>query len=365
MMVLPTRSRVGAASRLRGYEAVLLANIHSRWIDELGNVAHHDLSSSRDLESTRCTLRISDSLANATAEPLPFESANLLANGVLTLASRVPAVDRAVRFPADRDEGVPESVHLAAEDRGLAVAGAAGLSTTWFPEDLDPGPISVGSWLPYWQRRDEPRVHPASLCVRAEILAALGGWMAVSKKLRACPGLLLARNAVSTGHFIGEPSLLYRVWPGQPPPVASRKTSAPLSCDSSGCRRRSCLRAPEPRSSRTLARSRHPKCDRATGAARVVAAQPEPFGCAARCPRHLPGSTDVPIEAPSPRRRLDLLRDGRRHCPRPWRDRPALPTPHDRGRSRIQQGFSARRSATGTRDPNNRGGRRGLRPPAL
>ncbi len=190
MMVLPTRSRVGAASRLRGYEAVLLANIHSRWIDELGNVAHHDLSSSRDLESTRCTLRISDSLANATAEPLPFESANLLANGVLPLASRVPAVDRAVRFPADRDEGVPESVHLAAEDRGLAVAGAAGPSTTWFPEDLDPGPIPVGSWLPYWQRRDEPRVHPASLCVRAEILAALGGWMAVSKKLRACPGLL-------------------------------------------------------------------------------------------------------------------------------------------------------------------------------
>lgn len=28
-------------------------------------------------------------------------------------------------------------------------------------------------------------------------------------------GLLLALNAVSTGYFIGEPGLHYRVWPGQ------------------------------------------------------------------------------------------------------------------------------------------------------
>lgn len=86
-------------------------------------------------------------------------------------------------------------------------------STTRFPENPGPGPIPVGSLLPYWQRHDEPQVHPASLCVRTEILAALGGWMAVSSSEDT--GLLLALNAVSTGYFIGEPGLHYRVWPGQ------------------------------------------------------------------------------------------------------------------------------------------------------
>ena len=86
-------------------------------------------------------------------------------------------------------------------------------STTRFPENPDPGPIPVGSLLPYWQRHDEPQAHPASLCVRAEILAALGGWMAVSSSEDT--GLLLTLSAISTGYFIGEPGLHYRVWPGQ------------------------------------------------------------------------------------------------------------------------------------------------------
>lgn len=86
-------------------------------------------------------------------------------------------------------------------------------STTRFPENPDPGPIPQGALLPYWQRNDEPQVHPASLCVRHEMLAALGGWMAVTSSEDT--GLLLALNAVSTGYFIGEPGLLYRVWPGQ------------------------------------------------------------------------------------------------------------------------------------------------------
>jgi glycosyltransferase involved in cell wall biosynthesis len=86
-------------------------------------------------------------------------------------------------------------------------------STTRFPANPEPGPIPTASLLPYWQRHDEPQVHPASLCVRADILAALGGWMAVSSSEDT--GLLLALNAISTGYFIGEPGLLYRVWPGQ------------------------------------------------------------------------------------------------------------------------------------------------------
>lgn len=86
-------------------------------------------------------------------------------------------------------------------------------STTRFPENPPPGRITRGALLPYWQRNDEPQVHPASLCVRREILEALGGWMAVSSSEDTA--LLLALNALSTGYFVGEPGLLYRVWPGQ------------------------------------------------------------------------------------------------------------------------------------------------------
>ncbi|MQA17032.1 MAG: glycosyltransferase [Pseudonocardiaceae bacterium] len=86
-------------------------------------------------------------------------------------------------------------------------------TTTRFPENPDPGPIPIGALLPYWQHHDEPQVHPASLCVRHEILVALGGWMAVTTSEDT--GVLLALNAVSSGYFIGEPGLLYRVWPGQ------------------------------------------------------------------------------------------------------------------------------------------------------
>lgn len=95
-------------------------------------------------------------------------------------------------------------------------------STTRFPANPEPGPIPAGSLLPYWQRHDEPQVHPASLCVRANILAALGGWMAVSSSEDTA--LLLALNAITIGYFIGEPGLLYRVWPGQT--TASRASDA-------------------------------------------------------------------------------------------------------------------------------------------
>ena len=86
-------------------------------------------------------------------------------------------------------------------------------TTNRFPENPPPGRISRGTLLPYWQRHGEPQVHPASLCVHRETLEALGGWMALSTSEDTA--LLLALNAVSTGYFIGEPGLLYRVWPGQ------------------------------------------------------------------------------------------------------------------------------------------------------
>jgi hypothetical protein len=57
------------------------------------------------------------------------------------------------------------------------------------------------------------QVHPVTLCMRRELVMALGGWMALPAS--GDTGLLLAANAISTGYFITEVGLLYRKWPGQ------------------------------------------------------------------------------------------------------------------------------------------------------
>ena len=76
------------------------------------------------------------------------------------------------------------------------------------------GPIARGSVLAAWRERDFlPPVHPATLCVRRDLLLALGGWMALPASEDT--GLLLALDAVSPGWFTAEPGLLYRKWRGQ------------------------------------------------------------------------------------------------------------------------------------------------------
>jgi hypothetical protein len=57
------------------------------------------------------------------------------------------------------------------------------------------------------------QVHPVTLCMRRELVMALGGWMALPAS--GDTGLLLAANAISTGYFITAVGLLYRKWPGQ------------------------------------------------------------------------------------------------------------------------------------------------------
>ncbi|MEU0332166.1 glycosyltransferase [Streptomyces sp. NPDC006193] len=87
-------------------------------------------------------------------------------------------------------------------------------STAGFPGDPDGGPVERGALLPRWKRDGyRPPVHPATLCVRRELLTALGGWMALPASEDT--GLLLALNAVSRGWFTAEPGLLYRKWEGQ------------------------------------------------------------------------------------------------------------------------------------------------------
>ncbi|MFI6034007.1 glycosyltransferase family 2 protein [Streptomyces sp. NPDC051315] len=87
-------------------------------------------------------------------------------------------------------------------------------STVGFAGDPPDGPIERGDVLGFWKENDfRAPVHPATLCVRRDLLLALGGWMALPASEDT--GLLLALNAVSRGWFSKEVGLLYRKWGGQ------------------------------------------------------------------------------------------------------------------------------------------------------
>ncbi|WKU47036.1 glycosyltransferase [Streptomyces sp. VNUA116] len=87
-------------------------------------------------------------------------------------------------------------------------------TTVGFDQDPDEGPIELGAVLAHWQAHSfRAQVHPATLCVRRDLLVALGGWMALPASEDT--GLLLALDAVSRGYFTREVGLLYRKWPGQ------------------------------------------------------------------------------------------------------------------------------------------------------
>ncbi|WP_234333971.1 glycosyltransferase family 2 protein [Streptomyces viridochromogenes] len=87
-------------------------------------------------------------------------------------------------------------------------------STAGFPGDPDDGPVERGAVLDFWAANDfRAQVHPATLCVRRDLLLALGGWMALPASEDT--GLLLALNSVSRGWFSAEVGLLYRKWEGQ------------------------------------------------------------------------------------------------------------------------------------------------------
>ncbi len=87
-------------------------------------------------------------------------------------------------------------------------------STRSFDTDPPDGPISRGTVLAFWRANNyRASVHPATLCLRRDLLLALGGWMALPASEDT--GLLIAASVVSDGWFTAEPGLLYRKWPGQ------------------------------------------------------------------------------------------------------------------------------------------------------
>lgn len=87
-------------------------------------------------------------------------------------------------------------------------------STVGFDADPAEGRIERGEVLRHWRSHHyRAQVHPATLCIRRDLLLALGGWMALPAS--GDTGLLLAANAIRAGYFIAETGLLYRKWPGQ------------------------------------------------------------------------------------------------------------------------------------------------------
>jgi glycosyltransferase involved in cell wall biosynthesis len=87
-------------------------------------------------------------------------------------------------------------------------------STAGFDSDPAPGRIGCGEVLRYWRSHGYlAQVHPATLCIRRDLLLAMGGWMALPAS--GDTGLLLSASAVRPGYFIAETGLLYRKWPGQ------------------------------------------------------------------------------------------------------------------------------------------------------
>ncbi|MBQ1021889.1 glycosyltransferase [Micromonospora sp. D93] len=98
-------------------------------------------------------------------------------------------------------------------------------STAGWDKDPAGGVIDRGSVLSFWQANDyRASVHPATLCLRRDLVFALGGWMALPASEDT--GLLLAANAITAGYFTREYGLLYRKWPGQVTSQAAHREPA-------------------------------------------------------------------------------------------------------------------------------------------
>lgn len=88
-----------------------------------------------------------------------------------------------------------------------------GSTVGWEHSDPPAGPLQRGTVYQHWRDHNRLPVHPATLCMRRQLLLALGGWMALPTSEDT--GLLVALSILSKGYFITKPGLLYRKWPGQ------------------------------------------------------------------------------------------------------------------------------------------------------
>ncbi|MBA2714715.1 MAG: glycosyltransferase [Rubrobacteraceae bacterium] len=89
-----------------------------------------------------------------------------------------------------------------------------GTMTEWEFEDPADGRLPVGSVLAYWSSHGWLLpILPGTICIRRDLLLALGGWMALPTSEDT--GMLMAANEISDGYFITDPSLAYRQHNGQ------------------------------------------------------------------------------------------------------------------------------------------------------
>ena len=76
------------------------------------------------------------------------------------------------------------------------------------------GPIPRGWVLKTWRSQNwRLPILPGTMCIRRQLLIALGGWMALPSSEDT--GVIVAASVVHDGYFIGEPSILYRKHPAQ------------------------------------------------------------------------------------------------------------------------------------------------------
>lgn len=84
----------------------------------------------------------------------------------------------------------------------------------WRHQNPDEGVLTRGAILQSWRSNNYfLPIHPVTMCIRRNLLFALGGWMALP--CAEDTGLLIAASVAADGYFIDEPSLLYRNHPQQ------------------------------------------------------------------------------------------------------------------------------------------------------
>ncbi|WP_424864081.1 glycosyltransferase [Streptomyces sp. MMS24-I29] len=86
-------------------------------------------------------------------------------------------------------------------------------SLVGFEGDPPAGLIARGAVLTHWRQHHRAQVHPATLCVRRDLVMLLGGWMALPASEDT--GLLTALSVLSEGYFTSETGLRYRKHAGQ------------------------------------------------------------------------------------------------------------------------------------------------------
>ncbi|GAA0948511.1 glycosyltransferase [Nonomuraea longicatena] len=87
-------------------------------------------------------------------------------------------------------------------------------STVGFDNDPPAGRIAPGVVLDHWRKHNyRLPVHPTTICIRRELVVALGGWMGIPASEDT--GMLVPASVVSYGYFCSDVGLLYRKWPGQ------------------------------------------------------------------------------------------------------------------------------------------------------